>query len=204
MEILAEILQMLADYFLQFGYLGIFILMFIESSFVPFPSEIVMIPAGYFAALGQMNIVVAILAGTAGSLGGAVLNYYLSLKIGREILLKFKIIKKRKIEKAEEYFERYGAFSTFVGRLLPVVRQYISIPAGVCRMNFVRFCLYTTFGAGLWVTILAIFGYVIGDNKDAIMEMMQLIKFGTVIFVLVLVVVVVGMVLVAKKRVEDD
>jgi len=202
MEILAEMLQMFTDYFLQFGYLGIFILMFIESSFVPFPSEIVMIPAGYFAALGQMNIIVAILAGTAGSLGGAVLNYYLSLKIGREILLKFKIIKKQKIEKAEKYFEKYGSFSTFVGRLLPVVRQYISIPAGVCRMHFGKFCLYTTLGAGFWVSILAIFGYIIGDNKDAIVEMMQLIKFGTVIFVLILIVIGVGVSFLAKNEVK--
>lgn len=203
MEILAQMLQMLTDYFLQFGYLGIFILMFIESSFVPFPSEIVMIPAGYFSALGQMNIVLVILTGTAGSLGGAILNYYLSLKIGREILLKFKIIKKRKIEKAEKYFEKYGALSTFVGRLLPVVRQYISIPAGICRMNFAKFSLYTTLGAGFWVTILAIFGYIIGDNKEKIIEMMHLIKIAGLIFVATSILVYIAIILFAKKKIEE-
>ena len=175
--------SILSEYFLEFGYFGIFVLMLIESSFIPFPSEVVMIPAGYFVSTGQMNMTVAILSGTLGSLAGATVNYYLSLKVGREILIRCKIIKEKKLEKAERYFDKHGAFSTFIGRLLPVIRQYISIPAGICKMNFGKFALFTTLGAAIWVTLLTIFGYVVGNNKEKIIENLYIIKIILIIFV---------------------
>jgi membrane protein DedA with SNARE-associated domain len=183
MELIMNLTSILSEYFLEFGYFGIFVLMLIESSFIPFPSEVVMIPAGYFVSTGQMNMTLAILSGTLGSLAGAIVNYYLSLKVGREILIRCKIIKETKLEKAEKYFDKHGAFSTFIGRLLPVIRQYISIPAGICRMNFAKFSLFTTLGAAIWVTILTIFGYIIGNNKEKIIENLHVIKTILIIFV---------------------
>lgn len=160
------------------GYMGIFFMMFLESSFFPFPSEVVMIPAGYLAYKGQMNIYFAILSGVAGSLAGALFNYYLAIKFGRVILLKYGkyvFIKEETIVKMENFFEKHGAISTFSGRLIPAVRQYISFPAGLARMNLALFSLYTSLGAAIWVVILALLGYYIGDNEALIKEYLRYI-----------------------------
>ncbi|MFC1659348.1 DedA family protein [Pseudomonadota bacterium] len=200
MEIIINLVLVLAEYFLEFGYFGIFILMLIESSFIPFPSEIVMIPAGYFASTGQMNMYLAIFLGTLGSLIGAIINYYLSFKIGREILLKCKIINEKKLKKAENYFEKHGVFSIFIGRLLPVIRQYISIPAGICRMNFTKFSLFTAIGAGIWVTLLTIFGYIVGNNKEKIIENLYFVKIFIIVFILLSILSYVLVIYIIKKK----
>jgi len=158
------------------GYPGIFIMMFLESSFVPFPSEVVMIPAGYLAYKGEMNLLLAILAGTLGSLAGALLNYYLAIKLGRPFLLhygKYVMFNEASLQKMEDFFARHGHISTFTGRLIPVVRQYISLPAGLARMNLAVFSFYTSLGAGIWVTILALLGYFIGGNELLIREYLR-------------------------------
>ena len=158
------------------GYPGIFIMMFLESSFVPFPSEVVMIPAGYLAYKGEMNLVLAILAGTLGSLTGALFNYYLAIKLGRPFLLhygKYVMFGEASLQKMEDFFARHGHISTFTGRLIPVVRQYISLPAGLARMNLAVFSFYTSLGAGIWVTILALLGYFIGGNELLIREYLR-------------------------------
>ena len=158
------------------GYPGIFILMFLESSFVPFPSEVVMIPAGYLAYKGEMNLLLAILAGTFGSLTGALFNYYLAVKLGRPFLLhygKYVMFSEASLRKMEDFFARHGHISTFTGRLIPVVRQYISLPAGLARMNLAVFSFYTSLGAGIWVTILALLGYFIGGNELLIREYLR-------------------------------
>ncbi|QKF80983.1 DedA family protein [Halarcobacter ebronensis] len=160
------------------GYLGIFIMMFLESSFFPFPSEIVMIPAGYLAYKGEMNLVFAILSGIAGSLCGAIFNYYLAMKFGRKFLSrygKYVLIKEQTLEKMEDFFAKHGHISTFSGRLIPAVRQYISLPAGLAKMNLWKFSLYTSLGAGIWVLILALLGYFIGSNKELIDEYLKVI-----------------------------
>ncbi|MEK6707389.1 MAG: DedA family protein [Pseudomonadota bacterium] len=160
------------------GYPGIFIMMFLESSFVPFPSEVVMIPAGYLAYKGEMNLVLAILAGTLGSLTGALFNYYLAVKLGRPFLLhygKYVMFSEASLRKMEDFFARHGHISTFTGRLIPVVRQYISLPAGLARMNLAVFSFYTSLGAGIWVTILALLGYFIGGNEMLIREYLRAI-----------------------------
>lgn len=160
------------------GYIGIFFMMFLESSFFPFPSEVVMIPAGYLAYKGEMNIYLAILAGVAGSLAGALFNYYLAIKFGRVILLKYGryvFIKEETIVNMENFFEKHGAISTFFGRLIPAVRQYISFPAGLAKMNLVLFSLYTSLGAAIWVVILTLLGYYIGDNEALIKEYLRYI-----------------------------
>ena len=151
----------------------ILLLMAIESSFIPFPSEIVIPPAAYFAARnGDMNIIMIVVIATLGALIGAVINYVLSLLIGRPVVYKFAnsrighmcLIDAEKVQKAEAYFDRHGAISTFLGRLIPAIRQLISIPAGLSRMNFGTFALFTTLGAGLWNVVLAGLGYWLSLN----------------------------------------
>jgi membrane protein DedA with SNARE-associated domain len=155
------------------GYPGIFLLMAMESSVIPIPSELVMPPAGYLAQQGEMNIWIAILLGTAGSLAGAYANYFAAHYLGRPLLLKYGKyvwITEAKFAKVERYFKDHGEISTFIGRLLPVVRHLISLPAGLAGMNHVKFSLYTLAGAGTWVTILTWIGYIIGANQELIMK----------------------------------
>ncbi len=151
-----------------------------ESSFIPFPSEIFVQPAAYLAAAGDMNVVLVVLSATAGALAGALINYGLSIWIGRAIIYKFVnsrlghafLLNEEKMIKAESYFVRYGNLSTLIGRLVPGIRQLISIPAGLSRMPLGRFVLYTSLGAGAWNTILAVIGYSLHSvvGKDQLME----------------------------------
>lgn len=150
------------------SYLFVFIFMTIESSFIPFPSEVVVPPAAYLAMQrGDMNIFLVVLAATAGALCGALINYILALLIGRPLVYSFAnsrfghacLIDQAKVEKAEQYFDKHGAASTFIGRLIPAVRQLISIPAGIAKMNIGIFCLFTVLGAMVWNIILAGLGW---------------------------------------------
>jgi membrane protein DedA with SNARE-associated domain len=166
------------------GYPGIFLLMAMESSVIPIPSELVMPPAGYLAQQGQMNMFFAILCGTAGSLIGAYVNYFAAHYLGRPLLLKYGkyvFITEEKFAKVEGFFLRHGEVSTFIGRLLPVVRHLISLPAGLAGMNHLKFSLYTLLGAGLWVTVLTTIGYVIGSNQELIMKYSHHALFGVLI-----------------------
>ena len=166
----------------QLGYLGIFIMMFLESTFFPFPSEVAMIPAGFLAAKGDMNLILAIVVGTFGSLTGALFNYYLARKYGRKGILKFGkyfFFTEEKLEKMEKFFVDHGSFSTFVARLIPGVRQLVSLPAGLSKMPLDKFALHTTLGAGLWVTVLALLGYFLGENEALIEEYLHQIVLGT-------------------------
>lgn len=167
------LIQWLLDTIGAMGYPGILLLMAMESSVIPVPSELVMPPAGYLAYLGKMNMAVAILCGTAGSLIGAYANYFVSHFLGRPLILKYGryvLIPPDKFERVEHFFLQHGEISTFIGRLLPVIRHLISIPAGVAGMNHLKFTLYTLLGAGLWCTILTLIGYVIGENQQLIMQ----------------------------------
>lgn len=149
------------------NYWYIILLMAIESSFIPFPSEVVVPPAAYKAAGGEMNVVLVVLAATVGALIGSLINYVLAYFIGRPIIYRFAnsrighmlLLSEEKIQTAERYFDKHGAASTFFGRLIPAVRQLISIPAGLARMNLYKFMFYTVLGAGIWNTVLASIGY---------------------------------------------
>ncbi|MEI6214799.1 MAG: DedA family protein [Desulfuromonadales bacterium] len=155
------------------GYPGILLLMAMESSIIPVPSELVMPPAGYLAFQGKMSMPLAILCGTVGSLVGAYVNYFVSRHLGRPLILKYGkyvLIPPAKFERVEHFFLQHGEISTFIGRLLPVVRHLISIPAGLAGMNHFRFSLYTLLGAGIWCTILTWIGYAIGENQKLIMQ----------------------------------
>jgi membrane protein DedA with SNARE-associated domain len=149
------------------GFWLIFLLMAIESSVLPLPSEMVMLPAGLLAAQGKLNFWTSVLAGTTGSLAGALVNYALAIYLGRPFLLrygKYFLMPADKLLWVERYWTQHGEISTFVGRLLPVVRHLISLPAGVARMNLGRFCWFTTLGAAIWVWILTATGYWLGDR----------------------------------------
>ncbi len=166
------------------GYPGIFILMAMESSIIPIPSELVMPPAGYLAQQGQMNMAVVILCGTAGSLAGAYANYFAAHYLGRPLVLrygKYVWITEKKFARVEKYFRDHGEISTFIGRLLPVVRHLVSIPAGLAGMNHVRFSVYTLLGAGLWVTVLTYIGYFIGAERELIMKYSHQALIGAIV-----------------------
>ncbi len=154
------------------------LLMTIESSFIPFPSEVVVPPAAYKALEedSNMNIVLVVVFATLGAIIGAVINYFLALWLGRPIIYKFVetrfgkmcLLSKEKVEKAEQYFDKHGKSSTFVGRLVPGIRQLISIPAGLAKMNLVSFISFTALGAVIWNIILAVLGYIGHGNKELI------------------------------------
>jgi len=166
-----ELAQDLVDLIFDWGYLGIFLLMTVESSFIPFPSEIILIPAGYLASTGQMSFGLIMSSALGGSLLGAFINYYLALILGRRVLKKYGkyfFIKESAVEKMDDYFEKHGHISTFIGRLIPGIRQLISIPAGLSRMNIKVFSIYTALGAGIWAFILTLLGYFIGENQELI------------------------------------
>ncbi len=164
----------------RLGYAGVILLMALESSFVPFPSEVVVPPAGYLASLGQMNIFLVILSGIVGSILGSLLNYWIASRFGRDVLLKYSkyfFINTEKFARFEVFFNTHGEITTFVGRLIPVIRQYISFPAGLVRMNLKKFIFYTGLGAAIWCTVLAYVGYFVGNNIDIIKENIDYIMY---------------------------
>ncbi len=181
--------------------------MAVESSFIPFPSEAVVPPAAWKATVsGDMNIVLVVFFATLGALIGAFINYYLALWLGRPIVYKFAnsrlghmcLIDEAKVKYAEEYFDKHGAVSTFVGRLVPAVRQLISIPAGLARMGLGKFVLFTTLGAGSWNIVLAALGYAMAfipglQTEAQVMEAVEKYskEIGICIAVVVLVVLAV-------------
>lgn len=155
------------------GYPGIVFLMFIESTFIPLPSELVIPPAGYLISQNKMSWAGVILSGTIGSVLGALFNYAIAVFFGRPFILKYGKyfgVSQNHFEKGETFFLKHGHISTFIGRLILGVRHYISFPAGLCRMNLLEFSFYTAFGAGIWVWILAYIGYFVGNNKEKILE----------------------------------
>lgn len=157
----------------NWGYIGIFVFMAIESSIIPLPSEVIIPPAAYYASIGRFDMVLVVLVGGAGSLFGSLIMYGASRLLGRPFLMsygKYIFMKPDKIELAERFFLKYSTGGVFFSRLIPVVRHLISIPAGVARMNIPMFCLVTTAGATLWCAILAWFGKTVIGGNPAISE----------------------------------
>jgi len=184
---LSEIVNFLVSTIGQMGYFGIFALMFLESSFFPFPSEVVMIPAGYLAFKGEMSLSLVLISGIVGSLAGAWFNYILANSFGRKFLSK--IISDKKIDKLEKFFINHGHISTFTGRLIPGIRQYISFPAGLAKMDKIKFSIYTTLGAGIWAIILTMLGYYLGENQELIDKYLKEITIITLIIILIIIMI---------------
>lgn len=171
------------------GYAGIFILMALESTVLPVPSELVLIPAGYLAYQGEMNVVLIWLAATLGSLAGASVNYAFALWVGRPFLERYGrwfFVRPALLHKTDAFFARHGAISTFTGRLIPGIRHLISLPAGLTRMNLVTFSLYTLLGAGLWSAVLTAMGWFIGGNETLIHDNLPLVTGLLVLFCVLL------------------
>lgn len=187
-EAIARHLEDFAEIAKVWGPLLVFFFMAVESSFIPFPSEVVMIPAGFMAARGELfpqapieAAVLAIVCGVLGSLLGAWVNYAIGLKLGRPIVYRYArwfFLTPQKLARAEEIFREYGEVTTFVCRLIPAIRQLISIPAGLARMDFKRFSFFTGLGAGIWVAILTAIGFHLG-NVARDMTYAQLVEKGT-------------------------
>jgi membrane protein DedA with SNARE-associated domain len=184
----------------QLGVVGIFVMTFLESTFAPIPSEMTMIPAGYLVQQGKMNLIAVLIASITGTIGGACFNYWIAKHFGRSLFLRFGkyfFMTPQKLEKLEVFFAKHGAISMFTGRLIPGLRHYISFPAGLARMPFKPFLLYTALGGALWMVVLITLGYHIGKNQELVASYMPMIKLGIVAFV---VVVVVGYVLRNRYR----
>jgi len=165
--------QWLVDTVSALGYPGIAVLMAIESSFIPLPSEVVMPPAGYLAAQGRMDPFLAVLAGTIGSVVGALFNYWFAIVVGEPFLRrygKYFLVSTEHLDRAEGFFARHGEISTFIGRLVPVVRQLISIPAGMARVPLGRFVGFTALGAGIWCGVLVYIGWLVGRHEAVLVE----------------------------------
>jgi len=173
---LESFIHWLLERFRDLGYPGIVILMAIESSFLPLPSELVMPPAGYLAAKGELSFVLAIACGVVGSILGALANYGLAHWLGRAVVRrigKYVWISEKSLERSERYFAEHGEISTFMGRMLPVIRHLISIPAGVARMDLAKFVTFTGLGALVWCTVLTWIGWFIGRKEDVIISVLN-------------------------------
>jgi membrane protein DedA with SNARE-associated domain len=186
----SEVFKTVIEWYMSnIDYGTITLLMAVESSFIPFPSEIVVPPAAWKAAQGELNIGLVFLASTAGALIGAIFNYYFALLLGRKMIYSLAstrwarlfLIDIKSIEKAEAYFRRYGRSSTFIGRFVPAVRQLISLPAGMARMNIRDFLAFTAMGSGLWNIILMALGYFLYSQKEIFEKYYTMISYGFVV-----------------------
>jgi len=190
-EQFTQLINYTAQLMSQIGYLGIFIGMFIESTIIPLPSELIMIPAGIASAKGLMNIYLVTFYGTLGNVLGAIFSYFLALSIGRSFLFKvgkYFFVKPTTIIKIEEFFKKHGPISVFTARLLPGFRHFISLPAGVAKMDIKLFIIYTTLGSTIWTLVLVLLGYFIGENHQLIAKYLKEIL--TIVLTMVMIILI--------------
>ena len=172
---MAYLAQWLVDFVHEFGYLGIFVMAFLESTFVPIPSEVTMVPAGYLVHQDQMNAFLVLFSAITGAIGGSLANYYIAYHYGRRFLYaygRYLFFNHDKMEKLDKFFASHGEISTLTGRLIPGLRHVISFPAGLAHMDVKKFCMYTGVGGGLWMLTLVLVGYVIGGNEELVKNTM--------------------------------
>ena len=207
-----EFIQQMIDWYMQnTSYLTIFLLMLVESTVLPMPSELVIPPAAYLAAKGDLNIFLVVLAGTSGALIGSLINYVISFTLGRKIvyaladtkLAHLIFINREKVEKAEIFFIKNGKGSTLIGRLVPGVRHLISIPAGLAKMPLQTFMLWTFIGAGLWNIFLSLLGYFFYTQQDLLKKYYEELKWGIVVVGLLFVIFLIVKA-VMKKRAKHN
>ncbi|WP_101477987.1 DedA family protein [Candidatus Nitrosotalea bavarica] len=197
-----DIINNLANFVIQTisnaGYLGIFALMIAESALIPIPSEIIMPFSGYLVSTGKFNPVFVIIAGSVGNLVGSLVAYLIGIKLGREIILKYGkyiLLKKSHLDWTESFFKKYGDRSTFVSRLLPAIRTYISLPAGIAKMNLKKFALYTFVGSIIWSTMLTYVGITLGQ------EWVKIRHYSDYIDGLVIIGIIIIIIIIIKKRI---
>lgn len=174
----------------SWGYLGIFVMTFLESTFLPIPAEITIVPAGYLISEGKMGFLMVIICSVLGTIGGSLFNYFIARRYGRSLFLnygKYFLITPEHLKAIEYFFARHGAISTFTGRILPGIKHFISFPAGLAKMNISRFIIYTAAGGTIWNTILTTLGYYLGQNqgllKNYIKHINILIIVGLSVFI---------------------
>ncbi|MDE1769546.1 MAG: DedA family protein [Thaumarchaeota archaeon] len=198
----ADIINNLANFVIQTisntGYLGIFALMVAESALIPIPSEIIMPFSGYLASTGKLDPILIILAGSVGNLVGSLIAYIVGIKLGREVILKYGkyvLLKKSHLDWTESFFKKYGDRSTFVSRLLPAIRTYISLPAGIAKMNLKKFAIYTFAGSIIWSAMLTYVGVALGDEWTKIRQYSHYIDIAVIAGIIVVIIIIV------KKRI---
>ena len=195
-------LDLLVQFTDRAGYLGIFIMTFLEGTFLPIPSELTMIPAGYLIYQGELSLLYVIISSILGTLCGALFGYYIAYKFGRGLIIKYGkyfMMDEKKLDFIQSFFQKHGAISTFTGRLVPALRHFISFPAGLARMDVTKFCIYTTMGGGIWMITLTLLGYYIGENEDMIAEYIPII---TLVTISVCLLVVAGYIIKIRKNNE--
>src|SRR3989344_7410514 len=203
MSFISSLIESIISIIGDLGYLGIVLGMLIESSFIPFPSEVVLPPAGVLISRGEMSFTLVLLASIIGSLAGAYINYFLGLHFGRRIINKlvskygkFLFLKNETLNKADNYFKVHGSMTTFTGRLIPAIRQLISIPAGFAKMPLGKFTLYTALGSGIWSAILIYVGILYGNNQENVNSILS----STTIWMLGIVLLIIAIYFVRKKQ----
>jgi membrane protein DedA with SNARE-associated domain len=189
-------LSTIIDYIVQFvdslGYIGIFIMTVIEGTLIPIPNEITMIPAGYLVATGKMHMFGVLVAGIIGNLVGGLISYYIAYRYGRSLMTKFGkyfFFTEAKLTKVEKYFAEHGPISIALGRIAPGLKHFISFPAGLAKMDLKLFAIFTIIGGGIWIVMLVMIGYLIGDNEAAIgayLQKMQWFIIGGIILIIIL------------------
>jgi len=205
---LESFIQWLLDRFRDIGYPGIVFLMAVESSVIPLPSELVMPPGGYLAAKGEMSLPLVIVCGVLGSVLGALANYGVAAWLGRAFvhrLGRYVLVSERSLERSERYFDDHGEISTFIARMLPVIRHLISLPAGLARMSLPRFAAFTALGSAIWCTVLTLIGWTIGKKENLVLgslnaEVRRQAAHATTILVPVLAALAVAYVIWRRRR----
>ncbi len=187
-----QIAEWLVDIINTVGYPGVFIAMFLGNALVPIPVEVVMIPAGYLVQQGKMHFALLMLSGIAGDIGGSLFSYYVALHFGRRVVLafgKYFFFDEHKLALLEKFFASHGEISTLTGRLVPGLRHFMAFPAGLSHMDVKKFIAYTGIGGGIWMSILAWLGYIIGGQKALIKHYLRYIT-GGVVTVMAIVIVI--------------
>jgi len=185
-ELFLQIVQLVNT----FGYFGIFVMTFIESTFIPIPAEFTMIPAGYLVQQGHLNGYLVWIVSVLGTLGGSLTNYFIAYHFGRRFLIsygRYFFINEDKLRAMEYFMQKHGAISTFSGRLLPGVKHFISFPAGLAKMNLKIFAFYTVVGGAMWCAVLIYLGYAIGENEELITQYLKQINFAIVVLIVCLI-----------------
>jgi membrane protein DedA with SNARE-associated domain len=179
------ILQTIVDIIHKLGYPGLFVMTFLEGTFVPIPSEITLVPAGYLISQGEFDFWIVLLCSIAGTMSGVLFNYFLAYHFGRQLLIKYGkyfFFTENKLKKMEKFFHNHGSFSIFIGRIAPGIKHFISFPAGLAKMNLKLFCIYSALGGTIWVSVLIVTGMFIGNNSDEIHHYVQEITVILLVF----------------------